>query len=465
MFKERFRSHHSGGVLKDLYRRNIDKVEYLSQLLQTEATRRRTLYFHVPYCTKLCRFCQFPQGDKRVQSEYHKLIVEQIKAQRDFPYMRAPFESVYFGGGTPTSLEPYQMGEILKCINDSYNFTDDCDISVETSITELDAQMIDTLLENGVNRLSIGVQSFNDDLRKLLGRRGNGQKAFEKIKELQRAGFKNINIDLIYNNPGQTLDMLKGDLDRIIESEIAGFSFYGLILMDNSTLSRTLTEAEKISLTNIDFEYEQFRLILDTLRPYGYEMFEFTKLIRNKMDKYKYIDVRHSGGDTIGLGLGAGGNIGGYTYYNMFDFESISEELPFSVMGSVFDDKYHNYDKFLGDIQKKSVRLSDYNNTFEMDLGKTLAPDLEVFEKEKLCIYENGVLSFTDKGSFWGNNISDVFLKRVIENLDIKPQPRPTGMPTGMKGMGSMKSMMGKMGGMGKAGHPSGMPKMGNHQH
>ncbi|MFI3257919.1 MAG: coproporphyrinogen-III oxidase family protein [Spirochaetales bacterium] len=436
VFEERYKSHHSAsGRLKNVYKKEVNKEEYFLEFLNTEATNERALYVHVPYCTKLCSFCQFPQGQQSTKKDYHNIVIDHIKAQRDFKYMEKPFQSVYFGGGTPTSLEPYQMEEILKCIHDSYRLTEDCEISVETSVSELSPQMIDTLLKNKVNRLSIGVQTFDDSLRKLLGRRGTGQAAKDKLKELKTAGFKNLNIDLIYNNPGETLETLQKDIDSIIAAEIAGFSFYSLMLIDNSPLSKKITADEVACMKNIDNEYKQFMLILDSLKPHGYEMFEFTKLIRNKMDLYKYITVRQNAGDCIGVGYAAGGNINGYTYYNMFDYMPISQKVPFSAMGSVLDTTYYQLEKFVGNLQKTSINVAEYNSILNLPITDILAPSIEKFVDAGYCLYENGQLSTTELGSFWGNNIIDHFLKEILASL---PQPEQTSKHPGAM-MGSHK--------------------------
>lgn len=418
IFKKRLKSHHDASMrLRGKYVSETDKKQYLINILNSDAQRKRVLYIHIPYCKKICTFCSFPQGDKKLIENYHNIIIEQIKSQRVFKYMEKPFSSIYFGGGTPTYLSPSQLTEILGCLYDSFNFTDDCEISIETSINDLSTEMIDALLKNKVNRLSIGVQSFDDNMRKVMGRVGSGEKAINKILEAKKAGFKNVNIDLIYNCPGETLDILQSDIDTIIDLELAGISFYSLILFDDSRIKKIMSEEEYNKMNDINYEYEQFSLILEKLKRHGYEMFEFTKIIRNKIDKYKYVAVSQNMGDCIALGHGSGGNIANYTYMNTFEHKPISTDVPISFMGSVLDDKYYIINKFINDLQNMTVDLNSYNSLLKGgNLETLLSSSIEKYVNEDLLIYENGRLTTTEKGIFWGNNMIDGFVKEILQN-------------------------------------------------
>ena len=173
MFTERYKSHHDASRdLKKQYPAGISGEEYLPAVLAGEAESRRVIYLHVPFCNKVCTFCPFHRPDELDRRQYHLYLLDEMRKVQDYPYMAAPIDAVNFGGGTPTSLSPAQMREVLAGLHSAFSIAPGAEISVETSATGLSDEMISVLKEGGVNRLSVGIQTFDDGARRLLGRRG-----------------------------------------------------------------------------------------------------------------------------------------------------------------------------------------------------------------------------------------------------------------------------------------------------
>ena len=199
MFSSRYKSHHDASRdLKKRYTSDTGGEEYLPAVLGGKPDSRRVIYLHVPFCNKICSFCPFHRPDELDRREYHRYLIEEMHKVQGYPYMKAPIDAVNFGGGTPTSLSPAQMKEVLSELKNSFSIAPGAEISVETSATGLSDEMIEVLSEGGVNRLSVGIQTFDDGARKLLGRRGSGEFAASRVAAAINAGIRNTSVDLIY---------------------------------------------------------------------------------------------------------------------------------------------------------------------------------------------------------------------------------------------------------------------------
>lgn len=304
MFTERYKSHHDASRnLKMRYTSDTAGAEYLPAVLAEKAVSRRVIYLHVPFCNKVCTFCPFHRPDELDRREYHKYLIREIHKVCDYTYMQSAIDAVNFGGGTPTSLSPSQMNAVLTELHKCFSIAPDAEISVETSATELSDEMIAVLKEGGVNRLSVGIQTFDDGARKLLGRRGNGEFAASRVAAAINAGIQNTNIDLIYNYPDQTDAQLLRDIDMISQLDVAGISFYPLMLHEKTPLYRRLDDAEKNKMQDLRREKELFDMIFDGLVPHGYKMLELTKLVKDGRDRYDYMEIRHSGEAVLHLDM------------------------------------------------------------------------------------------------------------------------------------------------------------------
>ncbi len=414
MYKERFKSHHDASrELKNFYKVDCNKDQYVYSSLNEENNNLKVIYIHVPFCNKICSFCPFHRPDSLKRTEYHKYIINELSVMKDFPYFKNGIDAINFGGGTPTALKPYQMKEILAYLKKNFKYNDDMEISVESSITEMTEEMMDVLIEGHVNRISFGVQTFNDERRKMLNRRGTGQQAIETIKKIISKGLTNTGIDLIYNYPGQTVEELKEDLKIIKSLNLAGISFYSLMLHESTPLYNKITKDEVDLMNDLNHEYELFETIIDELKDVGYEPLELTKLVRNNLDKYKYIAIRHNEGDCIAIGHGAGGNINGYIYRNTCDYPMI-KNTSVGQMGRCVDKKYFILDHLINELQHTSIDLSLYEDKLGIPLFAILKPLLEKLIKEELIIRNNNEISFTKKGIFFGNNIIADFIHEII---------------------------------------------------
>ena len=416
MYPQRYKSHHdASSALKSGFEMQTDKKAYVARLLAGPACTRRAIYIHVPFCTKVCSFCPFHRPDELSRQTYDKYVISEIDRLGGLPYMEAPVDSVYFGGGTPTALRPEQMSRILDRLKTTFDIPEGTEISVETSVTELSDEMTQALSEGGVNRLSVGVQTFDDGGRRLLGRRGSGEAAAERLRKTLKSGFKNVGIDLIYNYPGETEEILARDIAIIRGLGLAGVSFYSLMLHEKTPIMKKISQADVGLMADTGRERVFFDMIADGLSGAGYEFFELTRMIRNGLDRYDYMRVRHSGGSCIAVGHGAGGNLDNYVYHNRHGGPLLGDDVPISAMGRVLGDGYFILDEFINDLQKMAVDLSEYSGRLGFDLEERLSGVLERATAGGLLERQGAGISLTRAGIFWGNNLIDEFIREILK--------------------------------------------------
>ncbi|KNF08280.1 oxygen-independent coproporphyrinogen-III oxidase-like protein [Gottschalkia purinilytica] len=404
MFKERAKSHHaSHGMMMSYFRGKKSIGEHLQEA-QT-GDKENAIYLHVPFCNKICTFCTMRRSLCKPSEDYADLVVREIEYYAKQEYIKSSkYKSVYFGGGTPTTLDADELEKILKALNNNLNIEDNAEVSIETTITELTEDKLNVFKENGVNRFSIGIQTFNDRGRIFLGRKGTGKTACEKIQNMKEMGFKNINVDLIYNYPDEDTSELLYDLDTIFSLDLGGFSFYSLIMMENSLLkNKNVNENDK------DLEF--FNTIYNKSLSNGFSLLELTKLVNH--DNYEYIRARHKGADTLAIGAAAGGNFGNLVYANPGDIDKYREYVENieknNAEGMLMDSKYKKISQLVGCIQECYIPICEYEDILKEEVRGFLD---ELLEKEYL-VKKNNKYNMTPKGVYWGNNICVEIMKYI----------------------------------------------------
>lgn len=376
----------------------------VGRFIQTvpEAGPVGAIYIHVPFCRKLCNFCSMQRVLSAPDEDYPELLAKEIEHYGNSGYIKnSMFSSVYFGGGTPTALSSGALKNIFEALKRNFNISADAEISVESTVTELTEEKEDTLKECGVNRLSIGVQTFSNAGRKTLGRLGTGKQAYEKLLELEKKGFKNVNIDIIYNYPGQTIGDVREDLKKIFSLRLGGFSFYSLINMSTSNV-----------LTDDRLDMELFEQIYDGALHEGFSVLELTKLA--VYDEYRYIRLNHSAADTLGLGAGAGGSLSNIVYRNPLSLSGyrnyIENIRQKGTAGMLLKDEYKTVSRLKGDMQQCRIPVGKYGNIINDNARRLLSG----LVSEGYILEGEDCYDMTKKGIYWGNNIADAVVKSLV---------------------------------------------------
>jgi oxygen-independent coproporphyrinogen-3 oxidase len=230
------------------------------------------VYIHIPFCLKKCFYCDFysiryEEGRARA---FALALLKEIQSHKNYKA-----KTLYLGGGTPTSLPTPLLIEIISTAKESFSLPPNAEISVEANPETLDADKLKALREVGVNRISIGVQSFDDNLLHFLGRVHNADKARRAIEMAREAGFENINIDLLFAIPGQTLTNWQETLEEALSFNPTHISCYSLIIEEGTKLFRDLRKG-KISPVEDELSAKMFELGDEILTSYGYIHYEIS---------------------------------------------------------------------------------------------------------------------------------------------------------------------------------------------
>lgn len=265
----------------------------------------KALYIHIPFCDHICLYCDFTKlfYFKKYEKPYLDSLIKEIES-----YKINRVKTLYFGGGTPTSLSDEGFKRILtyakQYLDDDYEFT------VEANVENLTEAKLKIMKEAGVNRLSIGVQSTSNELLKEIGRFHTFDDAKAIISKAKELGFNNINIDLIYGFENETIEQLRKDLEEFVNLDIDHISIYSLIVEPGSILFAKGKKAQ-----NEADSRKYYDEILSYLRKNGYERYEISNFARNK--KYSKHNMTYwKNEEYYGCGLGASGYVDGVRYQN-----------------------------------------------------------------------------------------------------------------------------------------------------
>lgn len=352
-------------------------------------------------------------------------IVREILTYASYPYVRdGVYHAVYFGGGTPTTLSASALRKILRTLRSCLKLAPDAEITIETTVTDLTEDKIAVFGEEGVNRFSIGVQTFSPRGRRLLGRRGSGEEAAEKLAFLLRSGFQNVGIDLLYNYPGESEDELGRDLDCIESLDLAGLSFYALILYEGAALHRMIGAGKCAPLGDLEHEWALFNLILDRLLSRGFILLGLTKLVRPGRDNYEYVRIKYENEDTLGLGAGAGGRIGNMLYRNPIDLAEYRRQVKsptgLPARGIILTREYNLAHRLVGRLQYGRLERTDLDSLPDAEALCSLAENLTA---EGIMRADDRGFSLTREGVFWGNNIGREFAAALVRLFKAKIGP------------------------------------------
>lgn len=292
------------------------------------------LYLHIPFCERKCAYCDFlsAPADLPVRISYIKKLQEEI-AYYGAQYGEYQVSSIFFGGGTPTILEGYQLAAILETVKEHFNITTDAEITVECNPGTLTAGKAEKLVQAGFNRLSMGLQSADDRELQLLGRIHNFAQFLESYDLARKAGFQNINVDLMSALPGQTLKSWQDTLQKVTALRPEHISAYSLIIEGGTPFYERFAEDERIReegghprlLPEEDVERQMYELTETFLHTKGYERYEISNYAKPGYE------CRHNCGywtrkDYLGLGLGASSLVEHQRFQNTSDLKTYLEQ-------------------------------------------------------------------------------------------------------------------------------------------
>ena len=409
MFNIRYKSHHDvkNIIEKMMGRKIVTPFTFNKVLKGNPEIEEGGIYVHTPYCDKICSFCNMNR--KQIDNDlndYTDYLCKEFKKYGEKPYIKnKKINAIFFGGGTPTIYKPFQLDRILSTLRENFNISEDCEFTFETTLHNLTWEKLEIMERYGVNRISIGIQTFSDRGRKILNRTYNQEYIVEKIKEIKRKFKGLICIDIIYNYPDQTDEEIINDAKIACNLGVDSISFYSLMIQDGSQISKDRAENKVIFKYNLARDKKLHDKFLDITLKNGYSILEHTKITNGK-DQYRYIGNVNSFSDLIPIGVGAGGRVGDYELFHLnklIAFYAFDNDIKMRVK------------KLSGILQYKKVELQEIKKLAQKSYEKIYSL-LENYQEKGLIEIKNNVMEYTIDGVFWGNSITASIVEEMIKD-------------------------------------------------
>ncbi len=238
------------------------------------------IYIHIPFCRALCHYCSFHFSLSEQRKEQMALaILKELEQERDFFDSSQTIETLYIGGGTPTLYAPEVLQSFIDKVKELWGVSSFREVTIEANPDDLTPEYLEKLSHTSCNRLSIGVQSFDDDILKLINRRHNGSEAVRAIENARKFGFSNITMDLIYGIPSQSLESLKRDLDIAISLAPEHLSAYHLTI-EKGSIFATMERKGAIKAVDESVSELHFKIVSEALQKSGYEHYEISNFAK-----------------------------------------------------------------------------------------------------------------------------------------------------------------------------------------
>ena len=247
--------------------------------------KKSAIYIHIPFCKVKCIYCDFYSITNREKQIplFTKLLIEEINSYRRYNKKKWEFNTIFFGGGTPSILPVKNIEKILIQLNDVFDISNVKEITLEANPGEASFNFLNDIKKIGINRLSIGFQSFNDEVLKKLGRYHRSNDCFKTFKNARKAGFKNINTDMIFNIPNLSTNQWIGDIKKLISIEPEHISAYSLTV-EPSTKLFNLVKNNKMLMPSEQIDIEQFLITKDILMKNKYFQYEISNYSKKNME-------------------------------------------------------------------------------------------------------------------------------------------------------------------------------------
>lgn len=359
------------------------------------------LYIHIPFCVKKCRYCDFVSYTNR-ETAFHDYISSVIEEMDE--YADSEIDTAFIGGGTPTILPAEEIKRLLDTCFKKFKFSTDYEFTAEANPGTLDDEKIHALLDGGVNRISVGVQSFNDGELRKIGRIHDAKTAYNTTWKLSEAGFSNINIDLMTALPDQTMASLANTLDAAVKLPVTHISAYSLIIEDGTPIAKEYHDGE-LTLPDEDADREMYEYTIKTLAKNGFNQYEISNFAKQGCEcrhNIKYWQCR----EYIGLGAAAHSYLNGKRFYNTSELSEYMSENRHTndIITLTEQDKISEF-MIMGLRMNIGISENEFKKRFKKSIDDVYKAEIEKFIEYGFLVRNNGFIRFSDKGRNVSNSI------------------------------------------------------------
>ncbi|RSL34468.1 oxygen-independent coproporphyrinogen III oxidase [Salibacterium salarium] len=374
-----------------------------------------SIYVHIPFCEQICFYCDFNKFYIKNQpvDKYVEVLNEEMKRVISMDE-KPSIETIYIGGGTPTALNEQQLKQVLDDVNTLVRNPEQVrEFTVEVNPGEADRDKLKMMRAAGVNRLSIGVQSFNDKLLEKIGRGHSAQEAVETIDLAKSVGFENISIDLMFGLPEQTMEIWKDTISKTLELDVPHISAYSLKI-EEKTMFYNWYRQGKIQPLPEDTEAEMYEVLVSGLHDAGYTAYEISNFSKYGMDS-EHNKTYWKNNEYYGFGAGAHGYLDGTRYANIGPLPHYIKaiengESAVKESHEVPKTEMMEEEMFMGLRMKEGVRADRFESKFQTSYY-TIFPEVIHDLLERELLYDSGdSLHLTKNGKLLGNEVFEQFL-------------------------------------------------------
>ena len=372
-------------------------------------TKPTSAYVHIPFCTQICYYCDFSKVFIKNQpvDAYLEHLIQETRS-----YEIGKLRTLYIGGGTPTALSAQQLAYLLTELPKVMDLSEVEEFTIEANPGDLDPDKIAVLKESQVNRVSLGVQTFDNKMLKKIGRSHQEQDIYDNIRHLKQAGFDNISIDLIYALPGQTMDQVKENVAKAIDLDIPHMSLYSLIL-ENQTVFMNRMRRGKLPLPKEELEAEMFEYIIEELEKAGFEHYEISNFSKPGFESRHNL-VYWDNAEYYGLGAGASGYVDGIRYKNHGPIRHYLEAVEagkarITEEHLTLEEKMEE-ELFLGLRKKTGVSKARFEEKFGISFDQRYGQVVASLTEQGLLVPDDKQVRMTKRGLFLGDTVAEKFI-------------------------------------------------------
>lgn len=377
---------------------------------------KRSVYIHIPFCRRKCLYCGFFQNfcQEELETAYIDRLITELKMHAGTPCLTAPVNAVFIGGGTPSCLSPFNAGRLLKAIRTYLPLANDCELTWEGRIHDLIPAKMESWFKHGVNRVSLGVQSFHTNVRQAVGRLDNRETILERLAALAGYNQASVIIDLLYGLPYQTADVWLEDIATLKTAAVDGWDLYQLNVYENSALKEEIDAGRLPAAAGIRKKAELFAAAHHVLAEWPVTQISVCHWAKTNRERNIYNTAAQQGHTRLPFGAGAGGKVGGLSLVQERDVKRYIEridsgEKPIMMMTAT-PASTDLHDAIKSQLNLGYLDVEQLAAQFDPRIGE-LDVLLALWEKQGLVIRNSGMARLTVAGQFWHVNLTQSVLE------------------------------------------------------
>ncbi|WP_209122979.1 radical SAM family heme chaperone HemW [Alkalihalobacillus sp. BA299] len=372
------------------------------------------IYVHIPFCEHICHYCDFNKVFLHGQPVDEYVSALDIEMKEAAKRLKAPIETIYIGGGTPTALSVQQLDKVLTSLHQHFSLSGQLkEWTVEVNPGGITDEQLNVLKEYGVNRLSIGLQTFDPILLNKIGRTHKPEDIYKTIERARRKGFSNLTVDLMFGLPTQTMHSFEDTLIKAFTLEIEHFSAYSL-KVEEKTVFYNLLRKGNLPLPSEDEEATMYELLIDQMDEHGYRQYEISNFAKQGYES-KHNLIYWNNEEYFGLGAGAHGYIDGVRYANIGPvqryIQSINETKQARIEShQLSKSEQMEEEMFMGLRKLDGVSLEKFKKRYGIDVLEVYSKQIATLLERQLVSIDHNRIKLTKKGVFLANEVFEQFL-------------------------------------------------------